>query len=503
MKFFAYYFVISFLILSVGIGAENLETEGPLRSPYHSLDFFYQNTDSRQFAKAKEALEFPSIVTEEKQELDAEKLRYLFDRFLWIDWDTLPKEEESKKNQSPLRIGSIPFGERTVPIVIHPILQNGERVWKISKSTIAAVDILYDMYHPPSWKRWIPDSISYFSFLGVESWQWIGLACVISLSFLLSFLFESVSHFIGRKILLRNSESLKDFLLALRKPARLFWFGVLFIILKESLDLAYSPKQFLQSSLNGILIFSFLWFLYKSVDLLSDLLEIKLGGESEINNLQHRKFQTSSIVIRRTLKLILILIGMSVVFMQFDEAKQIGVSLLASAGLAGIALGLAAQKTLGTIFAGIQLVLTQPVRIGDNVVVEKEFGLVEEIHFTFIVIRTRDLRRLIVPISYFLEKPFENWTKISSETVGNVLLYVRYATPIDILKKEATQFIFNHPLFTHIGFGIQIIETNPSYITVQIQSSGKTPEDCSKLQMELREHMVGFLKDWEDGRFLP
>ena len=125
-----------------------------------------------------------------------------------------------------------------------------------------------------------------------------------------------------------------------------------------------------------MLIFSFLWFLYKSVDLFSDLLETKLGGDTETDILEHKKFKTSSVVIRRTLKLILILIGMSVVFMQFDEAKQIGVSLLASGGLAEIALGLAAQKTLGTVFAGIQLVLTQPVRIGDNVVVEKEFGLV-------------------------------------------------------------------------------------------------------------------------------
>ncbi|TGN19450.1 mechanosensitive ion channel family protein [Leptospira idonii] len=501
MKFFSFW-VLLFLSHSF-LFSEALETEGPLRSPYHSLDFFYQQTKLRNYSKAKEAMEFPSSVSEEEQESDAEKLKYLLDRFLWIDWDSLPKSTEG--TNVPVRLGAIPLGERSVPITLHSQVKGEERVWKISKASVNAIEILYQEYHPPTWKRWIPESISELGFLGLQSWQWIGLAAVFLIASLFSLVFEAVFYFFGKNLLMRSSFGGKEFLLLIRKPARLFWFAVIAMVLKQGLDLAYSPGQFLQSLLNGVLIFSFLWFFYKSLDLFSSFIERKLsGGHSEDGDIIFsQEFKTSSIVLRRTLKIILILIGMSVLFMQFDAAKKIGMSLLASAGLAGLALGLAAQKTLGTIFAGIQLILTQPVRIGDSVVIEKEYGLVEEIRFTYIVIRTWDLRRLIIPISYFLEKPFENWSKIDPETIGVVLLYVSYQTPLERLKEEASGFVLKHPLFSKTSFGVQVTETSPDHITVQITASGKTPSETFQLKVELREYMVAFLRTWEEGKYLP
>ena len=154
------------------------------------------------------------------------------------------------------------------------------------------------------------------------------------------------------------------------------------------------------------------------------------------DNLLARKHVTQVRVLLRALDTIIVIATIGFALMTFEAVRQYGVSLFASAGVAGLVFGLAAQPVLSNLIAGVQLGMTQPIRLEDAVTVENEFGWIEEINSTYVVIRLWDMRRLIVPLNYFSQKPFYNWTRHSTTTVGNIMLYLDYAAPVDVVRQK-------------------------------------------------------------------
>jgi len=163
------------------------------------------------------------------------------------------------------------------------------------------------------------------------------------------------------------------------------------------------------------------------------------------DNLRAREMHTRVKILRRLTIAFIIFVGLGVIFLSFDRFRELGTGLLASAGIAGIVLGLAAQRTLGNILAGIQIAITQPIRLDDVVIVEEEWGRIEEITLTYVVVRIWDMRRLILPISYFIEKPFQNWTRVSADILGAVFIYVDYTVPVDAIREELNRILQNSP----------------------------------------------------------
>ena len=158
--------------------------------------------------------------------------------------------------------------------------------------------------------------------------------------------------------------------------------------------------------------------------------------------------------------------------MMFGPMRQFGTSILASAGIAGIVLGFAAQKTLGNFLAGVQIALSQPMLIDDVVVVEGEFGRIEEITLTFVVVRTWDLRRLVLPITYFVEKPFQNWSRRSTEVLGTIYLYLDYQVPLGQLRAELKRLAELNPNWDKKVCGLQVTDTKENTIEVRALVSG-------------------------------
>ena len=154
------------------------------------------------------------------------------------------------------------------------------------------------------------------------------------------------------------------------------------------------------------------------------------------DNLLARKHNTQVRVLARTIDVLLIMLTLGAAMMTFPAVRQYGVSLFASAGIAGIVAGLAARPVLSNLMAGVQLAMTQPIRLYDAVVVENEYGTIEEITSTYVVVKLWDLRRMIVPLTYFIEKPFQNWTRENSSLIGNVMLYLDYSAPVDIIREK-------------------------------------------------------------------
>jgi small-conductance mechanosensitive channel len=216
---------------------------------------------------------------------------------------------------------------------------------------------------------------------------------------------------------------------------------------------------------------------------------------SNEDNLRARAVHTQITVIRRIAGFIVIVIGLSSFFLLFDELRSIGVSLIASAGIAGIALGFAAQKTLGNLLAGIQIAFAQPIRVDDAVYVEGEWGWIEEITLTYVVIKIWDLRRLVLPISYFIEKPFQNWTKTSSTIIGSVFLYTDYTMPVDALREKFENILANNPNWNKQVQVVQVTDSKPETMEIRMLMSAKNSPTAWDLRCEVREEMVKFIQE--------
>jgi small-conductance mechanosensitive channel len=198
-------------------------------------------------------------------------------------------------------------------------------------------------------------------------------------------------------------------------------------------------------------------------------------------------------VIRKIIITTVVIIATGSVLMLFDPVRQFGTSILASAGIAGIVIGFAAQRTLGNVLAGIQIALTQPLLIDDIVVVEGEFGQIEEITLTYVTVRTWDLRRMILPITYFVEKPFQNWSRVSTDLLGAVVLYLDYQAPIGELRKELKRLVQNNPKWDRKVCGLQVTDTKQTTIEVRALVSSTDPGKVFDLRCEVREGLIEFL----------
>ncbi len=212
------------------------------------------------------------------------------------------------------------------------------------------------------------------------------------------------------------------------------------------------------------------------------------------DNLLARKHQTQIRILLRTLDVVLILFTVGAALMTFDAVRQYGVSLFASAGVAGLVIGLAARPVLTNLLAGVQIAVTQPIRIDDAVVVENEWGWIEEITTTYVVVRLWDWRRMIVPLSYFIEKPFQNWTREGSELIGSVMLYLDYTAPIDRIREKAKEIAEQSPLWNRKVINVQVSDAKRDCIEVRILASANSAPAAWDLRCEIREKLIDFLR---------
>lgn len=212
------------------------------------------------------------------------------------------------------------------------------------------------------------------------------------------------------------------------------------------------------------------------------------------DNLSERKIRTQIGFLYKLIVVIVSLLAVSVILMSFDSVKQLGTSILASAGIAGIIVGLAAQKSLTNLLAGMQIAFTQPIRIDDVVIVENEWGRIEEISLTYVVVKIWDSRRLIVPISYFIEKPFQNWTRVSADLLGTIFFYTDYSVPVDAIRGELTRILNGNPLWDGRVNSIQITDTTEKTMQVRALVSSRNSSDAWDLRCLVREKLIDFVQ---------
>ena len=212
------------------------------------------------------------------------------------------------------------------------------------------------------------------------------------------------------------------------------------------------------------------------------------------DNLRARKVLTQFNIIEKIVIFILVLIAIAISLMTFESIRRIGISLFASAGVAGLIIGLAAQKVIGSVLAGIQLAVTQPIRIDDVVIVEGEWGKIEEISLTYVVIHIWDRRRLIVPTKYFLENPFQNWTRVSADILGTVFLYTDYRIPFESLREEFSRILTTTDLWDKDVKVLQVTDIKENTVEIRLLMSAKDSSTAWDLRVLIREKMIEYIQ---------
>ncbi len=211
------------------------------------------------------------------------------------------------------------------------------------------------------------------------------------------------------------------------------------------------------------------------------------------DNLQARRIQTQTNVLSRSAQVIVFIAGMAMALMTFPAARQVGASLLASAGVLGVVGGLAARPVFANLIAGLQLALAQPIRLDDVLIVKGEWGRVEEITGTYVVLKIWDERRLIIPLQWFIENPFENWTRTGANLLGTVFLYLDYATPIAPLRAEAERLVRTFPEWDGRVFAVQVTDAKERTIEVRVLLSAGNSGKAFDLRCKMREALIAFL----------
>lgn len=436
----------------------------------------------------------------------AAQLKFVLDQKLWIVWEELSDEPEGNPADGPGRdeIGRIPLAGTTVPVLLHRTTgPGGAPIWVVSPSTLAAVPELHEAYGPGPIAEWLPPVLSQVRFLELAAWQWLGLVVVLVAASIGGLLLGSLISTVGSKLVRRTDVQWDDRLFeAIRTPLRALLMLTLTSGLVRPLRLALPAYEAIETILQTLLITTTAWMTTRLVRFTAEMVTERAAARLT-DAAQIRGSKTRVVILRRVVNIVVGVVAVALVLLQFDVVRKVGVSLLASAGIAGIVVGFAAQKSISTLLAGLQLSFSQPIRIGDSVIVEGEWGWIEEITLTFVVVKIWDLRRLVVPITYFLEKPFQNWTKVSPDLLGTVVFYADYTVPVDVLREEVKRLCEAHPNWDGKVAGLVVVDATEHTIALRALVSSSDAGKLWDLRCAVREGLIQRLQTLDGGRYLP
>lgn len=257
-------------------------------------------------------------------------------------------------------------------------------------------------------------------------------------------------------------------------------------------------KSALQHITGIAFIASIAWLILLFTDVAIDIFASRYRVDIA-DNLLARKVRTQLRALRHITAIVIIVVALALALMTFPAIHQIGTSLLASAGLAGLVVGMAMKPTISSLVAGIQVALTQPIRLDDVVVVQGEWGWIEEIQTTYVVVRIWDLRRLVLPLSYFIEQPFENWTRSSADLLAYVILWVDYTTPVEELRQELTRILKSTNYWKGEVNVLQVTDANEKAMQIRALMDASDSSVAWNLRCLVREKLIEFIQQRHPG----
>jgi hypothetical protein len=277
---------------------------------------------------------------------------------------------------------------------------------------------------------------------------------------------------------------------------------LLFSLLTSQLALPATAQSVVEHMVYTGLVTGVAWLLTSSINAGSIFYEGALADDTA-GELRSRSLRTRLTVARSVGSALLLLTTAAILLMQFEVVRSVGVSMLASAGVAGVVLGFAAQKSLSGVIAGLQLSISQPVRIGDLVQYENELGTIEEINLTYVVLKIWDERRLVIPISKFIETPVQNWSRGSLQLLGTITIHADPMVPVPLVRAEFERLCKEHKLWDGRKGQLHVWDMTPETVVLRGLISVSRPDDLVDLRSDLREGLISYLRGLDGGAYLP
>jgi small-conductance mechanosensitive channel len=329
----------------------------------------------------------------------------------------------------------------------------------------------------------------------IHTWEmWFRAAAILGGAVLLGMLAHIIIFATLRRLARRTGSGIDDSLVRhSHRPAKAILPLVALFATLPITPLAASVADPLRHAIIVALIAATAWLSIGIVDVFVDAVSEVYRTDVQ-DNLRARRVQTQVRVLRRIAIAVITVVAVSVILMTFPSIRQFGVSLFASAGLAGLVVAMAARPALSNLLAGMQIALSEPIRIDDVVIVEGEWGWIEEIGTTYVVVRIWDLRRLVVPLSYFIEKPFQNWTRTSADLLGTVMVYVDYSVPVEEVREELQQILKSSSLWDGKVWNLQVTNATEQTMELRALMSASDSGKAWDLRCYVRERLIEFLQ---------
>jgi small-conductance mechanosensitive channel len=508
------YYILSRINNNIGLPPKEMN----FRTPQATLEEFIFACREGKFEEAAYALNLnrmPSSLTQKDAGILAEKLFFVMNQRVSVEWGSIPDRPDGQidiqtatneaiagKPRRSVYFGGLDLDGRDAALRLQRVkyLDYGA-FWLISADTVENIEVLYDIYGPrkldlimPTWAR--------FDFLGVPVWKVVGTLLLLGIAF---FVGKIVSIILIGAFKNSRYSWLRVVRNTLAKPAG-FAAAVLFFYLMLNSLISFSGNfaSWLYSILLITVICSITYLIMKFIDsFMIYVAENRIGDTNPEENRSARQMLTYVSVARRVLTFLIIIVGFVVIIGQFRSLERLGISLLASAGVLTVVLGVAAQSTLGNIIAGIQIALTSPCKIGDTIYVDEKWCYVEDIRFTFMVVRVWDQRRLVIPLKYIVNNVFENWSMTNPHQVKSIIVHADYRINVDDVRKKYDALLRSNDKWDDVHDPvIEVVEAEKDTIQIRALCSGKDASTTWALHCELREQLVAYIATLEDGLYL-
>ena len=501
-----------------------------LSTPLASLEFFQSAVINQQYDLAAYALNMNLIDSKSQssraidlvKQLDfllVEKKLYVFDK-LPDRPDGLiepPLGSTSSIQGIPRRsiqLGYIDYRERRVPLHLERVrIEDGVPVWVFSAQTVANIDKLYEQYHPAKFERYLPDWTKVKVF-GIAIWEFLALLLFFAFTMGIGWLLSSAAGKLlnwyvmdkeGNRLATLHHNGVEDLVNKLTVPLT---FTLSFSSVYTLVSGGFPYLDALASSTRPIiwvaLVFSAMWLGIRAINFFANRYkDLQIENLSDEHFDKSRSRRTYMSIFRRVFIFVMILGGIWIGLSEFTNIDGLGKTLLTSAGIAGAVIGIAAQPILGNIIAGMQVAITQPVRIGDTVMMEGEWSTIEDLGYTYAVLKTWDERRLIVPMRHFITEIVENWSHTESHQTSVIYLYVDYGADIDAIRQKYIELVKKNELWdSKIEPELYTVSVSESSIKLRCSQASDGPLNAWTLECEVREAMMSYLYT-EQKDYLP
>lgn len=500
-----------------------------LTTPLATLEFFQSAVMNQQYDLAAYALNM-NLIEEDVQRSRALELTkrldfLLSERKLYV-FDDLPDRpdgliEPPLGNTSSvmgivrrsIQLGYIDYRERRVPIYLQRVrVEDSAPVWVFSAQTVGNIDNLYEQYHPAEFERYLPIWLK-FKVFGIALWEFLALISFFLLTMGVGWLLSKgtekiISYYIDDEkysMYVGSSNGVADLVGKLTVPLT---FAISFLLVFTLVSGGFPYLDAVASSTRPLiwigLVFSTMWLGIRIINFFANRYQnLQIENLAEEHFDKERRRRTYVSIFRRVFIFVMILGSIWMGLSEFANMEGLGKTLLTSAGIAGVVIGIAAQPILGNIIAGVQVAVTQPVRIGDSVIMDGNFSTVEDLRYTYAVLKTWDERRLIVPMRELITETVENWSHTEVHQTCPVFLYIDYGADIDAIRQHFISVVKDHKLWDNkTEPEIFVVEVTEKTIQLRGAVSSIGPIEAWTLACEIREQMLGYLHD-QQNKYLP